>query len=206
MHSEKSFKVTNYINPVCLILLAFISIAAGYHKQPHAVQKNKEKEHSFAQELRPFYDIASLPDYLDNTICGQVSSWDTTGGNDDGFSVKYSFIKRNSDSSLVIFDMKGSGVINRIWTPTPTADTLDFYIDNLNHPCFSISYVDLFSGKRYPFVAPLCGNQLGDIIAISQFLSGKVAGLFHGGRKSSFIRFNTECTIRDLLSGVLIPS
>ena len=71
------------------------------------------------------------------------------------------YIRRNEDGSLVIFDRKGSGVINRIWTPTPTEDTLDFYIDDELHPAFSIRYLDLFSGKRYPFVAPLCGNQLG---------------------------------------------
>jgi hypothetical protein len=52
-------------------------------------------------------------------------------------------------------------VIARIWTPTPTEDTLDFYIDNENRPTFSIKYADLFSSKHYPFVAPLCGNQLG---------------------------------------------
>jgi hypothetical protein len=120
-----------------------------------------QKEHSLAAELRSFYDISSLPEYLDSTFCAQVSSYDTTGGNDDGFSGTYSFLRRNEDGSLVIFVQKGSGVINRIWTPTPTEDTLDFYIDDDVRPAFSIRYLDLFSGKRYPFVAPLCGNQLG---------------------------------------------
>jgi hypothetical protein len=118
-------------------------------------------QHSLADELRIFYDLSSLPAYLDSTICAQTSSFDTTWGNDDGFSGRYSFLKRNEDGSLVIFDVRGGGVINRIWTPTPTADTLDFYINDTLKPAFSICYLDLFSGKKYPFIAPLCGNQLG---------------------------------------------
>jgi hypothetical protein len=102
-----------------------------------------------------------LPVFLDSSLVAQTSSYDTTGGNDDGFSGRYSFLKRNADSSLVIFQVKGSGVINRIWTPTPNADTLDFYIGNTTVPTFSVSFIDLFSGKQFPFIAPLCGNQIG---------------------------------------------
>jgi hypothetical protein len=109
-------------------------------------------------ELRQFADLSLLPQYRDNTKMQEVSTYDRTGGNDDGFSGKYSFIRRNGDSSIVIFEAKGPGVINRIWTPTPTDDTLDFYLDD---SLFSIKYSDLFSGKVKPFVAPLCGSELG---------------------------------------------
>ena len=118
-------------------------------------------QHSVHSELKLFSDISLLPAYSNAQYTAQVSSYDTTGGNDDGFSGKYSLIKRNEDSTLVIFDQHGPGVINRIWTPTPTDDTLDFYIDREDKICFSISYGDLFSGEVYPFVLPLCGNQLG---------------------------------------------
>lgn len=171
---------------ICSVLIVFISTAAGNLKQLPGVQKKTGKEHSLALELRAFYDIASLPDYIDNTICGQVSSWDTTGGNDDGFSGKYSFIKRNADSSLVLFDMKGSGVINRIWTATPTTDTLDFFIDNINHPTFSVSYLDLFSGKKYPFVEPLCGNQLGGFYCYLPIPFEKSCRIVSRGKKEQF--------------------
>ena len=120
-----------------------------------------KKEHSLCAELQVFYDISSLPEYSEGTFCAQVSSWDTTGGNDDGFGGTYSYLRKNDDGSLVIFDQEGSGVINRIWTPTPTDDTLDFYIDDNEKPAFSIRFIDLFSGEKYPFVMPLCGNQLG---------------------------------------------
>ncbi len=149
------------MKPFYFILITGILLTSCSTKKPSSVRKLFQIEHSLAEELRTFYDIASLPEYLDSTICAQVSSYDTTGNNDDGFSGTYSFLKRNEDSSLVIFEKKGSGVINRIWTPTPTRDTLDFFIDDNIHPAFSICYLDLFSGKKFPFVAPLCGNQLG---------------------------------------------
>ena len=80
--------------------------------------------------LKQFYDFSTLPAYEENTYCSEVSTYDRTGLNNDGFSGTYSFIRRNADSSLVIFEQKGPGVINRFWTPTPTNDTLDFYIDD----------------------------------------------------------------------------
>jgi len=119
------------------------------------------RTHTLAEELRSIYDIRLLPQYRDGSLVAQTSSYDTTGGNDDGFSGRYSFLKRKADSTLVIFQVKGKGVINRIWTPTPNADTLDFYLGQVNVPTFSISFQDLFSGKQFPFVGPLCGNQVG---------------------------------------------
>ncbi len=142
------------MKPLCFILIAGIFVTSCSTKKPSNITGILKMMHSLSEELRAFYEIGSLPEYLDSTFCAQVSSYDTTGNNDDGFSGTYSFLKRNADGSLVIFDRKGSGVINRIWTPTPTEDTLDFFIDDDSHPAFSIEYTDLFSGKKYPFVAP----------------------------------------------------
>ncbi len=111
--------------------------------------------------LKEFYDVSSLPAYSSQSYSAEVSTYDRTGMNNDGFAGTYSYIRRNADSSLVIFDVKGTGVVNRIWTPTPTDDSLDFYIDNTLKPSFTICYRDLFSGKVHPFTAPLCANQLG---------------------------------------------
>jgi hypothetical protein len=138
------------------------AVAACTQKSP-APKRDRvaDEKHSVVEELGIFTQLESLPSYLDSASTYQVSSYDTTGGNDDGFSGRYSFQKRFPDSSLLIFDVKGKGVINRIWTPTPSSDTLDFYFDGSKTPAFSIAFVDLFSGKQYPFVEPLCGNQLG---------------------------------------------
>lgn len=143
-----------------ILCLAIIAVSCS-NPQPADKKTNSPNDYSLVSELNSLWDISSLPKYLENTTCAQVSSWDTTGGNDDGFSGTYSYLRKNPDGSLVIFDIQGSGVINRIWTPTPNSDTLDFFIDNDEHPCFSVPFIDLFSGKRSPFTAPLCGNQIG---------------------------------------------
>jgi hypothetical protein len=125
---------------------------------------------TFLDELSALYDISALPVYRSNTISAQISTYDTTGGNEDGFNGNYSFVRKNPDSTLVLFDVKGSGVVNRIWTPTATDDTLDFYIDDTTKPVLSINYKDLFSGKVFPFVQPLCGSQLGGNFCYFPFL------------------------------------
>lgn len=152
---------------------------------PAAFSQSK-KSISAADELKSFYDISLLPAYRPQTISGQISSYDTTGGNNDGFDGLYSFIRRNKDSSLVIFDMKGPGVVNRIWTPSPTDDTLDFYIDNTVKPTLSICYTDLFSGKIYPFVQPLSGNQLGGYYCYYPILFQKSCRIVCRGKRLQF--------------------
>ncbi len=145
-----------------------------------------QKTITAVDELKQFYNIGELPAYRSNTYSAEVSSYDTTGGNNDGFGGEYSFIRRNADSSLVIFDVKGAGVINRIWTPTPTTDTLDFYIDDVKQPALSINYMDLFSGKVFPFVQPLCGNQLGGYYCYYPILFQRHCVIVSRGKKMMF--------------------
>ena len=111
-------------------------------------------------ELQKLVSFEHLPSY-ENSSVFQYSSYDTTGNNDDGFSGKYSFIRKENDNALVIFEAKGKGVINRIWTPTPTDDIIDFYFGKSGKPSYSIKFSDLFSGKVAPFLSPLSGNQVG---------------------------------------------
>lgn len=110
-------------------------------------------------ELQNLSDISRLPEYRTGNIY-QLSSYDRTGGNDDGFSGRYSYIRKEGND-LVVADIKGAGVINRIWTPTPTKDTIQFYFDGEQQPRINIPFIDLFSGDVYPFIAPLCGNEIG---------------------------------------------
>jgi len=113
-----------------------------------------------ASEFKQF-DISKLPVYLGGTTEHEETTYDRKWGNDDGFVGTYSFVTRKADSSLVMLDVDGPGVLNRIATPTPTKDTLDFYIDHATKPSLSICYYDLFSGKVYPFIAPLCDTAVG---------------------------------------------
>jgi hypothetical protein len=113
----------------------------------------------YKQELLNLADFSRLPQYRQGEM-DQLSSYDRTGGNDDGFSGKYSAV-RQEPGGLVMADLKGPGVVNRIWTPTPTADTIKFYFDGEKKPRIAVPFIDLFTGKQSPFLAPLCGNQVG---------------------------------------------
>lgn len=135
--------------------LFLLLLALGFFPQTEAQEVN------ISSELQRLIDMERLPEYVDQTRLLQVSSYDTTGGNNDGFSGQYSFLYKNPDSSLVIFEEQGKGVINRIWTPTPTEDTLDFFYGGAEKPSFSIKFSDLFSADVYPFEEPLSGNEIG---------------------------------------------
>src|SRR5688572_1297467 len=74
-----------------------------------------------------------LPRLKTSVKVGSVSSYDRTGGNDDGFSGRYSFVRKEGDA-LVLADLQGPGVITRIWTPTPTDDPMEFYFDGETQP------------------------------------------------------------------------
>ncbi|ULQ54248.1 DUF2961 domain-containing protein [Flavihumibacter fluvii] len=149
-------------------------------------QADHQQPYRLAAYLQQFYDFSALPVYAGNTYAAQVSTYDRTGMNNDGFNGTYSFVRRNPDSSLVIFEQQGPGVINRIWTPTPTEDTLDFFIDDSARAAFSIRYIDLFTGKVFPFVAPLCANQLGGYYCYLPIPFGKFCKIVLRGKITRF--------------------
>lgn len=87
---------------------------------------------------------------------GMVSSYDRTGGNDDGFSGRHSFLRKEGDG-LVIADLQGPGCVYRMWTPTPTDDPVEFYFDGEAQPRLTVPFRKLFDGTRPPFVSPVSG-------------------------------------------------
>ena len=137
-------------------------------------------------ELRPLFDISLLSAYCTNTAEGEQTTYDRLGGNNDGFRGTWSFVHRNPDSSLVMLDIDGPGVINRFATPTPTNDTLDFYLDNGLNPALSICYLDLFSGARYPFIQPLCGSAVGGYYCYFPILFQSHCRIVCRGKKLQF--------------------
>ena len=171
---------------ILLVICLSIIVCHCRRDDRHEDKPSASNEHSLSDELKVFYDIRSLPAYLDSTVSAQVSSYDTTGGNDDGFSGRFSYIRKTSEGSLILFDVTGGGVINRIWTPTPTEDTLDFFIDDTLRPAFSVAYPDLFSGRKYPFTGPLCGNQLGGYYCYMPIPFEKSCRIISRGRKEQF--------------------
>lgn len=120
---------------------------------------NASAQDFYEKELLNLSSIRQLAEYRGGEM-DQLSSYDRTGGNDDGFSGKYSYVRKEA-GGLVIADLKGPGVVNRIWTPTPTQDTIRFYFDGEKKPRIAVPFIELFTGKTFPFLAPLSGNQIG---------------------------------------------
>lgn len=104
--------------------------------------------------IAQLYRLDELPRLRPNVTVGMVSSYDRSGGNDDGFNGTYSFVRREAEG-LVIADLTGPGVVTRIWTPTPTDDIVEFYFDGERSPRIRARFRDLFSGTAAPFNAPL---------------------------------------------------
>lgn len=170
---------------LALLMASVHSCHQQYSGNNNYKQQQTSDSISLATLLNSYTDVSSLPLYQEGT-CGQVSSYDTTGGNDDGFSGRFSYLRRNKDSTLVLLDVTGPGVINRIWTPTPSDDSLAFYIDDHSKASFTICYRDLFSGKVYPFVPPLCGKELGGNYCYLPILFREKCKIVFLGKKTQF--------------------
>lgn len=143
------------------------------------------KVYEWKGEIEQLKRIDLLPVYRTGCVVEQVSSYDPTGGNNDGFSGQYSYI-RKEEGKLVLADLQGPGVINRIWTPTPTDDTLSFYFDGEKVPRLEIRFRDLFSGNVYPFVKPVCGNEVGGFYCYLPIPYRKSCKIVFSGEKIMF--------------------
>lgn len=141
-------------------------------------------------ELEQLYRIDQLPVYRQG-IVEQESSYDRTGLNDDGFSGKYSYIRKEGDK-LVLADLKGPGVINRIWTPTPVDGIIEFYFDGEKNPRIRMPFIDLFSGKVFPFLAPICGNEVGGYYCYIPILYKESCKILFSGEKMQFYQIQSR--------------
>lgn len=142
---------------VGLALAGAICAAVGGVPAPAAGEGVRD----VADELAPLYRPGLLPRYRSGSEVGMASSYDRSGGNDDGFSGRHSYIRKEGERRLVLAELDGPGVVHRIWTPTPTDDPVAFYFDGEAIPRLRLRFSDLFSGKVFPFVRPIVGNEAG---------------------------------------------
>lgn len=106
--------------------------------------------------IEELYRLDQMAMFRESVEVGSISSYDRTGGNNDGFEGTYSFV-RKEEGGLVLADLKGPGVIYRIWTPTPTDDVMEFYFDGEDEPRITVGFRDLFLGEHPAFERPLVG-------------------------------------------------
>jgi hypothetical protein len=98
------------------------------------------------------------------------SSYDRTGGNNDGFAGTYSKIREENGNS-VIAEMEGAGCINRIWFTHSVklsdglldrkGEHIRIYLDGSDEPIVDEPLERLFSGDLESFPRPLVGSALG---------------------------------------------
>ena len=72
-----------------------------------------QKPYQWTDELKLLKRIDLLPEYRTGTYVESFSSYDRKHGNDDGFDGTYSYL-RKENGKLVIAEMNGPGVIERI--------------------------------------------------------------------------------------------
>jgi hypothetical protein len=117
-----------------------------------------------AQPAGPaFYDDLSLLSHIyPNVQSYYLSSYDRTGGNDDGFRGTYSQLFVDENGEHVIFDANGPGCVYNLWF---TGDyqrlhwgKLRLYFDGEKTPRFGCEAEELFDGQHPPFVYPLVAH------------------------------------------------
>ena len=110
--------------------------------------------------LEELWRLDRLPAFKTSTSIGSISSYDRTGGNDDGFSGKFSSVRQDPEG-VVLADLKGPGIIYRLWTPTPTDDVMEFLFDGETKPRVEVKFRELFLGSHPLFPRPLVGFGVG---------------------------------------------
>ena len=106
-------------------------------------------------------NFADYPRLRSDVQAHYVSSYDRTGGNDDGFDGTYSALYVDESGEHVIFDVKGPGTLYNLWFTSRVNGRsplgwgrIKFYFDDEASPRIDMDVDDLFSGQDAPFVPP----------------------------------------------------
>jgi hypothetical protein len=120
--------------------------------------------------LEELYRLELLPRLRPGETCKMFSSYDRTGGNNDGFSGTYSKL-RVEDGNSVLAEMDGPGCIQRIWFTHSEygkpgllklkKEHLRVYLDGEKTPALDVPLEDIFNGKLEGFPKPLVGESQG---------------------------------------------
>ena len=139
-------------NPVTLSMAALLCAcaAAGAAEKPPA---------PVGFEVLNNLDL--LPLLKEGVTCKQHSSYDRTGGNDDGFSGTYTHIRKTDAGEFVIFEADGPGCIYRFWSAQPPEGYVKFFFDGEPQARLMGNFREMFQNKVPPFAPPLTGLSSG---------------------------------------------
>lgn len=144
----------------------------------------------------------------------QESSFDRSGGNDDGFSGRYG-PAADAAGARVVFDHAGPGAITRIWSANPHEDCwLEFFFDGESEPRIRTRFAAVFGGFAPGFVRPFVDDAHGGFVAYVPIPYAKhlrvvatgplyfwqiTAARFPAG--SDVVSFDPDATRTDVLTG-----
>ena len=98
--------------------------------------------------------LERLPYLGTQTMTGMESTFNRAGGYHDSLGYLY-----ETSTDRVYADLKGPGVINRIWgTNLAGDDRIKIYFDGETTPRINMTVTDFFSGTNPPFRSPLVAN------------------------------------------------
>lgn len=102
-------------------------------------------------------DVDSLPYIKTGATVHEVSSYDRTGGNNDGSG--YYLYQNSKTGGYVVLEENRPGAIFRIWeTAGKIEGRIKIYFDGEENPRIDEDQQEFFSGKKAPFLSPLMGN------------------------------------------------
>ncbi|MFO1466016.1 MAG: glycoside hydrolase family 172 protein [Steroidobacteraceae bacterium] len=151
----------------CCVATAVDRAAPAVDRAAPAIDRMLSAAQGPSAISRQLVDPAQLPAFRPVERVGFVSGYDRTGGNDDGFTGKYSFVSRIEDG-LVLADLVGPGAITRMVLGDPLPeDPLEFYFDGESVPRISLSARRAFLGGHAPFTGDLAGHALGGYYSLA---------------------------------------
>jgi len=135
------------------VVLALALNVVGSPTVPRQVAKANSGEPRGVAAMASF---DRLPYFREGTTIHQVSSFDRSGGNDDG-SYYYMYQHPQTEGYVVLEEMK-PGTIYRIWVTHLEGGNIRIYFDNEETARVDEPLSDFFSGSKRPFLFPLAGN------------------------------------------------
>lgn len=106
--------------------------------------------YTFARFAHDLFDLEALT-RVEAAPVKMASSWDRSGGNNDAFVGKW----RKGDV-YTFADLKGPGVVRRIYTARP-GGWLRIFIDDDPKPLVDMKCEEFFAGHTAPFLRPVTG-------------------------------------------------
>jgi hypothetical protein len=166
------------ISKLILFLLLLLAIPSAVYLAtniqniwPEAVFNSSQTtyRHMSSGELtkpKNLFNLAYLPYFRENLVSKMVSSFDRTGGNNDGHidsvNSKLAIIETRGETEYVIFNSPGCGVITRFFTtghtPLLRHSRINFYFGKNNQLDYSTNLVNFFTGHNAPFIKPLVSD------------------------------------------------